>query len=611
MNWFGLSRLGVIAALPLLTISHVCAEPFGTAFIYQGQLAVGTNLASGNYDLTFGLFDAPSGGAGIGPALTNSALIASDGLFTAVLDFGAGAFNGEARWLELSVRTNGGANFTTLSPRQPVMPTPYALQAASAAQVSATNVTGILNSSQLPANISLTSAGLADATIGNATVGTATFGSLTAGTLIGDGARLRNLPTPPYALARFAPAPPLIYSPWYDFYLTIATNQTDTFLRQVGQQMATNGLLAAGWNFIWIDDGWAGAVRDANDDMVPNPLNFPYGMSNLVAYLHALGFKVGIYSSFGLSTCLSLTGSDEAHLPQDVKLMASWGIDGLKLDACFQPRWPEDAYSYDRRMLNTAASSILDSHRAMVLLAVTPTDDLGNLYTGRPIAWQAQYEANIFVVWGTTEGITDVSNAVVNAAYTATCCSSMIGPGHYPSEGAFDLRSLSLPAVQAAMTMAAVVSAPMIVNSYWPGPILNLLTNAEVLAIHQDAAAICGTMAWSNNLAQVWTKPLGGRGSGATAIALVNLATTNQTLAVNWSQLGAAGDEPLTIRDVWTHNTLGVYTGSWTNTVPPNTVQLFKATAPTGLTTNVTVLRPGGTTNTLVFRKGVLVDVHP
>jgi alpha-galactosidase len=611
MKWYGLCRKVFAVALPLLNVSHLRAEPFGTGFIYQGQLAVGTNPAGGSYDLRFGLYEVSSGGAAIGPVLTNSALIGSDGLFTAVLDFGAGAFNGEARWLELGVRTNGSAAFTTLSPRQPVMPTPYALHAASAEQVAAGNLTGTLNPNQLPASINLSTAVVANATIGSATVGSATFGDFTAGTISGDGARLRNMPVPPYALARFAPTPPLIYSPWYDFYYTIGTNQTDAFLRQVAQQMATNGLLAAGWNFIWIDDGWANASRDARDNLVANPQNFPNGISNLVTYLHGLGFKVGIYSSFGEGTCLHVAGSDEAHLPQDVQLMASWGIDGFKLDSCFEPVWPEDAYSYDRRMLNTAANAILDSHRDMVLMAVPQTDDPVNLYPGRPIAWQAQYEANMFVVWGTSEGVSDVNMAVLNAAYTARCCSSMIGPGHYAVEGAFDLRGMSLPALQAGMTMAAMVSVPMVVNSYWPGPVVELLTNAEVLAIHQDAAAICGTQAWSNNLAQVWTKPLGGRGSGASAIALVNLASTNQTLAVSWNLLGVASDEPLTIRDVWARNTLGIYTGSWTNTVPPNSVQLFKATAPTGLTTNVTVLRPGGSTNTLVFRKGVLVDVQP
>ena len=83
--------------------------------------------------LTFTLYDAVSSGSLVGGPLTNAVAV-SNGLFTVTLDFGAGVFTGADRWLEIGVRTNGAASdFTSLDPRQPVMPTPYALYAASAA----------------------------------------------------------------------------------------------------------------------------------------------------------------------------------------------------------------------------------------------------------------------------------------------------------------------------------------------------------------------------------------------------------------------------------------------------------------------------------------------
>jgi hypothetical protein len=52
-----------------------------------------------------------------------------DGLLNAELDFGANAFDGSARWLEIAVRSpTGSGDFTTLSPRQPLTVAPYALQ---------------------------------------------------------------------------------------------------------------------------------------------------------------------------------------------------------------------------------------------------------------------------------------------------------------------------------------------------------------------------------------------------------------------------------------------------------------------------------------------------
>jgi hypothetical protein len=103
------------------------ADPLGAAFTYQGKLADGNSAVSGIYDLRFTLYDALSGGAVVGSSLTNAAASVSNGLFTVTLDFGTGAFTGNARWLEIGVRTNGSGVFIVLAPRQPLTPAPYAL----------------------------------------------------------------------------------------------------------------------------------------------------------------------------------------------------------------------------------------------------------------------------------------------------------------------------------------------------------------------------------------------------------------------------------------------------------------------------------------------------
>jgi hypothetical protein len=119
----------VVLGLALLALSSAGAAPLGTAFTYQGQLTDAGAPANGHYDLTFTLYDAVSGGAQVGPVLTTNAVTVSDGLFTVGLDFGTGAFAGNARWLEIAVQTNGGSVFTSLLPRQAMDPVPYALYA--------------------------------------------------------------------------------------------------------------------------------------------------------------------------------------------------------------------------------------------------------------------------------------------------------------------------------------------------------------------------------------------------------------------------------------------------------------------------------------------------
>src|SRR5271165_5370235 len=125
------SKLKLLAVLLVLsTINHQLSTVLaqGTAFTYQGRMYDGTNPANGIYDLRFGLYDAFTVGTQQGSLLTNSPTAVSNGLFTVTLDFG-NQFPGADRWLEISVCTNGAGNFITLTPRQPLTPTPYAITA--------------------------------------------------------------------------------------------------------------------------------------------------------------------------------------------------------------------------------------------------------------------------------------------------------------------------------------------------------------------------------------------------------------------------------------------------------------------------------------------------
>ncbi len=122
-----------------------------TAFTYQGKLTDAGNPANGNYDLQFKLFDALSGGVQQGATLTRNPVAASAGIFTVTLDFGGSVFNGAARYLEIGVRPASSPNpYTTLSPRQPITSTPYAIRSASAANAdNAANAATATNATQL------------------------------------------------------------------------------------------------------------------------------------------------------------------------------------------------------------------------------------------------------------------------------------------------------------------------------------------------------------------------------------------------------------------------------------------------------------------------------
>jgi hypothetical protein len=133
----------VLLAL-LAGINRVAAQGT-TAFTYQGQLRDGGTNANGAYTMIFKLYDAVTNGNQIGTTITNKPTL-FNGLFSVNLDFGTGAFNGNTRWLDITI-TNG-PTFETLWPRVQVLPAPYALYAA----IAATVTNGAIMNAQLAAN---------------------------------------------------------------------------------------------------------------------------------------------------------------------------------------------------------------------------------------------------------------------------------------------------------------------------------------------------------------------------------------------------------------------------------------------------------------------------
>jgi hypothetical protein len=120
--WLGL-------AVTLAVVGLASAQsPMGTAFTYQGQLNKAGTPLNATADFQFSLWDALSGGTQIGVTVPVNNVTVQNGAFVVVLDFGSAAFDGNARWLQIAVRSPAGSGtFTTLSPRQELTPTPYAL----------------------------------------------------------------------------------------------------------------------------------------------------------------------------------------------------------------------------------------------------------------------------------------------------------------------------------------------------------------------------------------------------------------------------------------------------------------------------------------------------
>lgn len=114
-----------------------------TGFTYQSRLTDSDGPVSDACDFTFGLWDAASGGSQVG-VVNKSGMMVENGRFTVQLDFGPGAFTGDARWLAISVDCGDGAQ--SLTPRQPLTATPYALSLMPGAAVNGSlNNSGVIS----------------------------------------------------------------------------------------------------------------------------------------------------------------------------------------------------------------------------------------------------------------------------------------------------------------------------------------------------------------------------------------------------------------------------------------------------------------------------------
>lgn len=118
----------------LVAIEIVPVRAQTSAFTYQGKLTDGGSAASGQYDFSFKLFAASSGGSQIGSDFVVEDVQVSNGIFTVTLDFGSSPFVPPGgTHLEIAVRPGASTGpYTTLLPRQPITSAPYAIQSLSA-----------------------------------------------------------------------------------------------------------------------------------------------------------------------------------------------------------------------------------------------------------------------------------------------------------------------------------------------------------------------------------------------------------------------------------------------------------------------------------------------
>ena len=150
----------------------------------------------------------------------------------------------------------------------------------------------------------------------------------------------------------FPKKPPMGFNTWNTF----AENISDEMIRQTADAMVEKGLLAAGYEYLVIDDCWSERERDpVTDKIIPDAKKFPHGMKAVSDYVHAKGLKFGMYSCAGIRTCADYPASYDREF-LDAKTFAEYGADFLKYDYCYKPHQADGITLYRRMSMALKAS---------------------------------------------------------------------------------------------------------------------------------------------------------------------------------------------------------------------------------------------------------------
>ncbi|CAK1584743.1 unnamed protein product [Parnassius mnemosyne] len=313
--------------------------------------------------------------------------------------------------------------------------------------------------------------------------------------------------------------PPMGWLTWERFRCIIDCKKypqeciSESLIKRTTDIMEKEGYLAAGYNYVGIDDCWLEEKRDANKRMVADRQRFPSGIKALADYIHGKGLKFGMYQDYGTKTCAGYPGV-LGYEEIDVKTFAEWEVDYIKLDGC-----NVDASKYDTgypafgKLLNETGRPILYS-------CSWPA------YQNNPDYTSIAKHCNL---WRNYQDIDDSWTSVKNImqwyAKNQDELVKYAGPGHWNDPDMLIIGNFGLSLDQARVQMAvwSILAAPLLMSvdlATIRPEFKEVLLNEDVIAVDQDPLGKQGLRVWTGSGCEIWNRELA---DGSYAIAFVNL----------------------------------------------------------------------------------------
>lgn len=372
-----------------------------------------------------------------------------------------------------------------------------------------------------------------------------------------------------------ANAPLMGWASWNQFGVHI---DEDVIKRQA-DSMASSGLADVGFQYINIDDGFFNG-RDDKGNLRIDTVKFPHGMKYLVDYIHSKGLKAGFYSEAGENTCGSqysgqpggVGGGMYNHDQQDANLFfKEWGFDFLKVDYCGGLKNKLD----EKTRYNEINAAINTTGRSDVKFNVCRWQFPGTWVTSIADSWRMSQDINFvpgsIPKWKSITGIIDLNKYL--APYAK--------PGHYNDMDMLEVgRGLSFEEDKSHFSMWCILSSPLVLGNdltKMNAQTKEILTNKEVIAVNQDGSGFQAHLLSEKEGLQVWAKHLKGAQSKEIAVVLFNRTPSSATISVKWKDLDIIGKS--TVRDLWSHQDLGVMDSGYSVFLPAHAVSMIKVIA--------------------------------
>ena len=399
--------------------------------------------------------------------------------------------------------------------------------------------------------------------------------------------------------------PPMGWNSWNIW----GSQLTAEHVKGAVRAMEASGLGNHGWAYINLDDWWemnnsesgkrrpevVGPARDAQGRILSNP-SFP-DMKALTDYIHSFGYKAGLYSSPGPTTCGGCEGS-YGHEMQDAARYAEWGFDYLKYDWCSyagifkketgwgtwedparatpaRPYPSTDAWARPYRLM----SRCLRAQNRDIVHAFCQYGRGGTQHWGREAGgqvwrcWQDMKDSWTWM-WKALEGYMPDCDYYKYTGPGFWADPDMMIVGLQRSFGSTHPTYLTPNEQYTHVSLWALVASPLLIGCDLErlDPFTrSLLVNDEVIDINQDALGRQARPYARKDTHEIWARPLA---NGDWAVGLVNRYPLPRAVAFDLATLGLEGR--WTVRDCWRQQDLGVTDGPYAAEIPAHATLLVR-----------------------------------